>query len=506
MLLEKAKSAILMVLFAICAYLAGQFLLDTSSISARAGSAGGNVQVSVNIEDLLNPQGYQVSFGGGLYSGHFDTGLKNSLWSSAKGLIRGALETSDYTEADQALWDEAVTQRSVTLKLPFAMTMDQILVAAGSDVSRDLLGTAAFDVIIIPTAEPGSVFLGNRSEARFVSFSYSTGSASGAESPQSEVLAALLTEIEQDEMTVEYKRIEDTFSLRTILEKPDQVYRENHIIEPIVAMPTFEKVRVQNEFSLETLSEEQERYYADIAFGARFDFVKRVREVDGSVVYLYGYGDRALRFGAQGRLEYQERFRGGSTSDEILSFKDSLTKAVAELRKYGEFPEGFYLKYFTETEDAPGVRVKTFHFSHRHQGLPTDLSNREMPYTATVEITNDQVTYLMKSYKDIQRLLPAAAPSNQILSLDRLIESQFDLILEDYLTLNPEAAASKDDFGFVYQILHDITEYELIYFLSRDNNVLTYLPAWHLGIGGNHYYFDLYTGELLQRVPTQAVK
>ena len=129
-----------------------------------------------------------------------------------------------------------------------------------------------------------------------------------------------------------------------------------------------------------------------------------------------------------------------------------------------------------------------------------------MPYTATVEITNDQVTYLMKSYKDIQRLLPTAAPSNQILSLDRLIESQFDLILEDYLTLNPEAAASKDDFGFVYQILHDITEYELIYFLSRDNNVLTYLPAWHLGIGSNHYYFDLYTGELLQRVPTQAVK
>jgi len=509
MLLEKAKSAILMVLFAICAYLAGQFLLDTSSISARAGSAGGNVQVSVNIEDLLNPQGYQVSFGGGLYSGHFDSGLKNSLWSSAKGLIRSALETSDYTEADQVIWDEAVTQRSVTIKLPFAMTMDQILVAAGSDVSRDLLGTAAFDVVIIPTAEPGIVLLGNRSEARFVSFSYSVGTTTGAvtaQITQSEDLAALLTEIEQDEKTVEYKRIEDTFSLRTILEKSGQAYRENHIIEPIVAMPTFEKVRVQNEFSLETLSEEQERYYADIAFGARFDFVKRVREVDGSVVYLYGYGDRALRFGAQGRLEYQERFRGGSTSDEILSFKDSLTKAVSELRKYGEFPEGFYLRYFTETEDAPGVRVKTFHFSHRHEGLTVDLSDQEMPYTATVEITNDQVTYLMKNYKDIQRLLPTTESSNQILSLDRLIESQFDLILKDYLTLNPEAAASKDDFGFVYQILHDITEYELVYFLSHDNNVLTYLPAWHLGIGSNHYYFDLYTGELLQRVPTQAVK
>lgn len=503
MLLEKAKSAILMVLFAICAYLAGQFLLDTSSISARAGSAGGNVQVSVNIEDLLNPQGYQVSFGGGLYSGHFDSGLKNSLWSSAKGLIRSALETSEYAEADQAAWDNAVTQRSVILKLPFAMTMDQILTASGSKVSRELLGTAAFDVIIIPTSEPGSLFLGNRAEARFVSFTYSGASTDDA---QISDLAELLTQIEKDEATVEYKRIEDTFSLRTILEKPDQVYRENHIIEPIVAMPTFDRVRVQNEFSLETLSEEQERYYADIAFGARFDFVKRVREADGSVVYLYGYGDRALRFGTQGHLEYQERFLGGSTSDEILSFKDSLTKAVAELRKYGAFPEGVYLKHFTESEDAPGVRVKTFYFSHRHQGLPIDLSDREMPYTATVEITNDQVTYLMKNYEAIQRILPEQDPSNQILSLDKLIESQYDLILQDYLTQNPEVAASKDDFGFVYQILHDITEYELIYFLSRDNNVLTYLPAWHLGIDGNHYYFDLYTGELLQRVPTQAVK
>jgi hypothetical protein len=503
MLLEKAKSAILMVLFAICAYLAGQFLLDTSSISARAGSVGGNVQVSVNIEDLLNPQGYQVSFGGGLYSGHFDSGLKNSLWSSAKGLIRSALETSDYTEADQTAWDKAVTQRSVIVKLPFAMTMEQILVASGSKVTRELLGTATFDLIIIPTAEQGSLFLGNRAEARFVSFSYSQSSTN---SEQISTLAALLTQIEKDEGTIEYKRIEDTFSLRAILEKPDQVYRENHIIEPIVAMPTFERVRVQSEFSLETLSEEQERYYANIAFGARFDFVKRVREVDGSVVYLYGYGDRALRFGTQGRLEYQERFLGGSTSDQILSFKDSLTKAVAELRKYSVFPEGFYLKYYTESEDAPGVRVKTFHFSHRHQGLSIDLSDRDVSYTATVEITNDQVTYLMKNYDKIQRILPENEPSDQILSLDRLIESQYDLILEDYLTLNPEAAASKDDFGFVYQILHDITEYELIYFLSRDNNVLTYLPAWHLGIGGNHYYFDLYTGELLQRVPTEAVK
>jgi len=503
MLLEKAKSAILMVLFAICAYLAGQFLLDTSSISARAGSVGGNVQVSVNIEDLLNPQGYQVSFGGGLYSGHFDTGLKNSLWSSAKGLIRSALETSDYTEADQTAWDKAVTQRSVILMLPFAMTADQILVASGSKEPRELLDKAAFDVIIIPTSEPGTLFLGNRAEARFVSFAYNRESTGNS---QISDLAALLTQIEKDEGTIEYKRIEDTFSLRTILEKPDQIYRENHIIEPIVAMPTFDRVRVQNEFSLETLSEEQERYYADIAFGARFDFVKRVREVDGSVVYLYGYGDRALRFGTQGRLEYQERFRGGSTSDEILSFKDSLTKVVAELRKYGAFPEGFYLKYFTETEDAPGVRVKTFHFSHRHQGLPIDLSDRDVSYTATVEITNDQVTYLMKNYDTIQRILPENDPSDQVLSLDMLIENQYDLILSDYLTLNPEAAASKDDFGFVYQILHDITEYELIYFLSRDNNVLTYLPAWHLGIGDNHYYFDLYTGELLQRVPTQAVK
>jgi len=500
MLLEKAKSAILMVLFAICAYLAGQFLLDTSSISARAGSIDGNVQVSVNIEDLLNPQGYQVSFGGGLYSGHFDSGLKNSLWSGAKGLIRGALETADFTEADQAAWDKAVTQRSVTLKLPFAMTADQILAASGSKVTSELMGTAAFDVIIIPTAEPGSLFLGNRTEARFVSFTYSP------DSPQIKDIAALLTEIEQDEETIEYKRIEDTFSLRAILEKPDQVYRENHIIEPIVAMPTYDRVRVHSEFSLETLSEEQERYYADIAFGARFDFVKRVREVDGSVVYLYGYGDRALRFGSQGRLEYQERFRGGSTSGEILSFRDSLTKAVAELRKYGEFPEGLYLRNFTETEDAPGVRVKTFHFSYHYQGIPIDLSNQEVPYAATVEITNDQVTYLMKNYKDIQRLLPESDSTDQILSLDMLIESQYDLILNDYLELYPEEAAAKDDFGFVYQILHNITEYELIYILSRDNNVLTYLPSWHLGIGSNHYYFDLYTGELLQRVPTQAVE
>lgn len=506
MLLEKAKSAVLMALFAICVYLAGQFLLDTSSISARAGSNAGNTQASVNIEDLLNPQGVQVSFGGGLYSGYFDSALKNSLWTSAKGQLRAALETSGVTEVGQTDWDAAVVQRGITFKMPFDMTVTQILMAAGSSVSREALGASSFDVVLITAGESGSIYLGNRQEDRYARFSKAKpeGPAAQVAAPPDE-LSVILSEIENAEGTVEYKRIEDIFSLREILEKPEEVYRENHIIEPIVTMPALDRVRVSNEFNLQTLSEEQERYYAYIAFGSRFDFVKRVREVDGSVVYLYGYGDRALRFGSEGRLEYEERFESAGESGEALGFRASMTMAVSELRKYGEFPDGLYLRHYTEVEQAPGVWVKTFQFGIRYKGLPVDLSGQSIPCAATVEITNDQITYLTKNYKQLQRIMPAPNSSGAIISMDKLIENHYELILNDYLMMNPEAEAVKEDFGFVYQILHDITEYELVYFLIQDNGVATYVPAWHLGIGSSHYYFDVYTGRLLQHLPEQAV-
>lgn len=495
MLLEKAKSATLVILFAICAYLAGQLLLDSSSISARTGS--GTTQVSVNIEDLLNPQGYQVSFGGGLYSGYFDYGLKQRLWTTAKGLLRPALETANYTEVNQAMWDQAVTQRSVYLRMPFAMTADQLLAVSGSAMSRELLGSAVFDVIVLPTTEQSGVYLGNRSEGRYLRFD------SGADN---RALGAVVSDIEKDTMTIEYKRIEDTFSLRTILEKPGQLYRENHIIEPIVTMPPFERVRVSHEFNLQALSEEQERYYANIAFGARFDFVKRVREVDGSIVYLYGYGDRALRFGSQGKLEYIQRFQGAGSTGEGVGFRESLTKAASELRKYGPLPEDLYLSAYTEMDHPSGAKVRTFYFTYAYEHIPVKLTDHQSAYSAAVEMTGSQVTYLSKNYKQVIRALPDQEPGLPVLSMDQLIEQQFNLIQSDYLQMHPEAVASKDTLNFVYQILHDIAEYDLVYVMIKENGVYAYTPAWHLGIGTLHYYFDLYTGELLYREPLQGVK
>jgi hypothetical protein len=495
MLLEKAKSATLVVLFVICAYLAGQYLLDTRSIGAQTSSPG--TLVSVNIEDLLNPQGYQVSFGGGLYSGTFASELRSSLWENAKGLVRIALESPAYTEMDQKSWDQAVVQRGVSLRLPFPMTADQILAASGSSSSRDLLGNAQFTVIFLPTGSSGTVWLGKPDEFKYLKF---------VSSAQSTDLLETVSRIERASATIEYKRLEDSFSLRRILEKPDQVYSENHIIEPIVKLPFLDRVRVSNEFNLQSLSEEQERQYADIAFGARFDFVKRVREVDGSVVYLYGYGDRALRFGVQGTLEYQERFAEGTASGTSPSFTEGLKIAVSELSKYGNLPEGFYLKGFSESEDSPGLGVKRYYFGYRYMDLPIYMSPQDQGYAAVVELTNSQVTHLKKNFKVIQRVLPIEELSLKVLSMDELIEQHYDLILDDYLKFNPEAEAFKNEFGFVYQIIHDISVYEPGYVLSKENGTIYYEPVWHLGIGSNHYYFDLYNGGLLQRDTIEAVR
>lgn len=495
MLLEKAKSATLVVLFAICAYLAGLFLLDSNSISAKAVPM--TTVSSVNIEELMNPQGYHVSFGGGLYSGTFDMQYMIRLWDVARGLIYVAFEAPSYSEIDQVEWDRYNTVRGITFDLPFPMTTDQILASSGASFTREAFGQETFDTIIIPTGESGVVVLGNRNELRFVKFTLK-----GNETEMAEILSA----IEMDSKTIEYKRLEDIFSLRKILGTTDTVYRENNIIEPIVSLPAMDRFRVANEFNLQTLSEEQERRFADIAFGSRFDFVKRVREVDGSIVYLYGYGDRALRFSSTGSLEYQERYTESATTNYSPTFREGLKKAVEELKKYGALPSEFYLQSYTEAEAVTGQKVKQYYFGYKLNNVPVYLNPQDNGYAALVELTNNQVTHMKKNYKIVQKSILSVETTRKILGVDDLIDINLELILKDYLITNPIASAEKDSFGFVYKIVHDISAFEKIYVLQKENTGFYYQPAWRLTIDQRSYYFNLYTGKLLLDAPIQGVK
>ncbi|MDO9591701.1 MAG: hypothetical protein Q7I98_00735 [Erysipelotrichaceae bacterium] len=495
MLLEKAKSATLVVLFTICAYLSGLFLFDNNAVSAKASQM--TAFTSVNIEDLLNPRSCHVSFGGGLYSGTFEPTLNTRLWEEASGFIRVALEVPSYQLIDQIEWDLGNTRRGVTINLPFAMTTDQILASTASSYSRNVLGQATFDTIVINTGASQVVMFGNNKQSAYYKFSLNGSMAS---------LAITLTEIENDSNTIEYKRLEDIFSLRKILEEPGNLYQENHIVEPIVGLPGFEPVRVANELALQTLSENQERKYADIAFGERFDFVKRVTEVDGSIVYLYGYGDRALRFGVGGSFEYQERYSESAPSSYSPTFRDGLKKAVAELNKYGEMPENLNLLNYSETEEIEGQKVKRYNFGYKLNGRLVYLMPQDLGYAATVELTNNQLTHLKRNFKIVQKNAISEDDIQPVLGMDELIDKNYDLILKNYLKAKPESASKKDDFEFVYQILHDVTFFQPVYVLQKDTAGLFYKPAWRLSIGPHSYYFDLYHGDLLQSESTLGVK
>jgi hypothetical protein len=495
MLLEKAKSATLVVLFTICAYLSGLFLFDNNAISAKASQT--TTFTSVNIEDFLNPRSCHVSFGGGLYSGTFETTLNSRLWEEASGFIRVALEAPSYQQIDQIEWDLSNTLRGVTINLPFAMTTDQILASAASSFSRSVLGQATFDTIVLTTGANQAVFFGNNKQSNYFKFSLNGQMTS---------LAVTLAEIEKDSNTIEYKRLEDIFSLRKILEAPGILYQENHIVEPIVGLPGIPKVRVSNELSLQTLGENQERKYADIAFGKRFDFVKRVTEVDDSIVYLYGYGDRALRFGIGGSFEYQERYSESTPASYSPTFQDGLKKAVSELKKYGDLPEDLNLLNYTETEEMEGQKVKRYNFGYRLNGLPVYLMPQDYGYAATVELTNNQLTHLKRNFKIVQKSANSEDDLQPVLGMDELIDKNYDLILKNYLKAKPESAPKKDDFEFVYQILHDITIFQPTYVLQKDSAGLFYAPAWRLSIGQHTYYFDLYKGDLLQSESTLGVK
>lgn len=115
-----------------------------------------------------------------------------------------------------------------------------------------------------------------------------------------------------------------------------------------VMVPRFEIgprpiLRVQGELPEFTGTEEAQatvRQLADAAFGNQFAFVNRLVDVNGAVVFLYGYGEKAFRIHPSGLLDYTEK------PDPVLTgrktdLQTALRLAVTFIGNVGGIRRGF---------------------------------------------------------------------------------------------------------------------------------------------------------------------
>lgn len=500
MIFEKLKSGMIAILFATCILLAGQLLLDFKGSSSESLAARAASLKPINYETILYPQSCSISFGGGLYKGVFSTAVKQDLWQESRKYIKNYVDYLEINKMTQTEWDTAMKSKAVRFVMPFSMSVNQLQsLLLDKDLKSDT-EKMSFDTIIMPINDDQTIFLGNRTGGEYYLLK-------GVKRDVS--LSTLMTQYEKEINAYDGKTIEELYAPSKVLAEPGKPFVYNQVLFPVTSIPSIPFVRVEDELRVSKLSEQELKQYVSKAFGSRNDFLKKVEDIDGSLVYLYGYGDRALRIGNDGIITYKKRFEK-QLSFESYTFKEGVSIAVGELQTYGPLPKGFYLSGYKETKDKDSNLVRQFTFNYEMENLPIYLESDSTGQPMVVEITGKQVTSIKRKLSNYLRTFSVGEIWDEPMAVLDLFEFNYDVVSKnfaksDYHPTASTTANALDNPKFAFEMLQSIESIDLVYFGSSDK-AESLVPSWRVKVGSHQYIINIYSGEILKWIPPEGVK
>lgn len=232
---------------------------------------------------------------------------------------------------------------------------------------------------------------------------------------------------------------------------------------------------------------------AEDFFGGNFDFVRRIIEDSGKVIYMYGYGQNVLIVDTDGSIEYKEELLSGKTKH---NFSEALNIAIQFAADHGSWKslEGSeltpYLKdVVLNPEKEDGYR---FVFGMEVNG------NRlfyEKGDAIVVNVVSGQVTYYKRNMIDFdQKELEAIETYSP-----QEVFSSLNLIAQNYQYIYNALQQSGDVEATVEPVFEDVASLvnnmQTGYVRLSDKNITEVKPVWDVTINHTDFFFDLYSAE-----------
>ena len=219
---------------------------------------------------------------------------------------------------------------------------------------------------------------------------------------------------------------------------------------------------------------------AEAVMGENFDFVRRISDGFGNIIYMYGYGQKTFSASADGSFEYSAEVSSGNAGD----FYSDLNAAVTFIARCGGWPEGSPSLVLDKAEQISSARRSghKYYFVQMIDGVPVRGEGR---YSVEVEIINGQVSYFRRC--TLQGQTGQSSGRSRTAEAVNVIASNCNHIY-NVLNNNTLVAAADEAFSFVSAEISDIRQG---YFNSTLGERL--VPCWIVRTrDGSEFFFDLY--------------
>ncbi len=238
---------------------------------------------------------------------------------------------------------------------------------------------------------------------------------------------------------------------------------------------------------------------AEEFFGGNFDFVRKITEENGTVIYMYGYGQTVLIVNTDGSIEYKEEPTASSGGQSLTEALDIAINFVSSHGFSWEPMEDAGFSMYLKDVLSTSGKEKGYRFIF---GL--EINGNRLYYERgepiVVEVVSGQVTYYNRNMIDFDMEdlgaidADASQDSYDTFSAVNLIAQNYRYIY-DILLLSEEvhAVSEKEE---MFEIVSSMVNNMQTGYVKPDRGEnMEIQPAWIVRIGDIEVYFDLYTAE-----------
>lgn len=437
---------------------------------------------STKLSAYISPQSYLVSFGGISYTRVYDVTLQERIWSEIRPVVLNSFEKYDSVESiSRESYIEAFSDESMLLRMPVELTVKEFYSLFSSDTVDESISEINLYEVLLNAKDSKSIYIYDKINDQYYWIKNDT---------QIHDISVLVKIVKQLPY-VEYRKISTRFSLEsTVDENYDQ---KNYELIPFQYSYVVPKVRFTNEIEFvngEPIGDVQK--ISASVFGNRMDFVKRLKDANGSTILMYGYGDKVLTLSPNGEVLYHKRFDASSSSN--LSFKEAFSIAAGKIENFGIYPSGIYLADY-EIEIGTDI-THVFNFNYKINNYSLAKSTPAL-HPIRVEVKGNQVVNVFKNIK-LQVELIESQEMDRLYSIDECISNNFLEVSVYYLQDNNIYDSALDNIEYYFPIRSEITKIDMRYSIEGQSGSELMVPTWQVVISGRTYLFNAYTGTLIK--------
>ena len=470
---EKMKTVFLAMLFVLSVLLTHKLWIIIPSGGMFSPEVDEAVEEELNIyAEILSPQSYIYNFGGGYHTIFFTD--PNGTWTEVADTVDAFIEKDfTYETLSREQWQEANEYKSVKLQFSFPVPLE--LFYSGYKEWDLEEGMDAIDSLLIPATEKNVLYVADKSKGIHLRLKGENTDGN---------IALKIDEV-RSIPHIDYFKTEDILGIDSDILLPINFEEE------IPALDMTAEIEVSDKTQITAL--------AGRIFGENFDFIKKIEENDGSVMYISSYGEKVLRIQTDGLLEYTEKLEK-QTQAPAPDRLESLNRAVYFVRNNGGWPAGAYLSDSLQIEKS-GMKGYRFLFNYKIDGYPVLEGAGEGSGPISVDVYGNSVTYYKRRvFREKMNIREGdSSPSGTVLVPQKVIDRNFREIAAAYI-VDKELDISEISMDqLLFDILSSIDNIQMAYYLDEKDGREVLIPVWRIAAEKRIYYFNVRNGNIIYR-------